>query len=160
MPCTLSLLSGWKKKPTVQILPQTSGIYDPDFLATHEDKRKGVRHVTPLFLPPINGHEWPQIFRRDLVCRSILIPTLLLRDFKRVIPPHTGFLRLAHSSPFSRFLVNLSKEEISMKRSIPGYSWIQIRETNSRERTGDMTWFNLCIIRFIYQHKPSAIFLL
>jgi hypothetical protein len=33
---------------------------------------------------------------------------MLLRDFKRVIPPHTGLLRLAHSSPFSRFLVNLS----------------------------------------------------
>jgi hypothetical protein len=69
----------------------------------------------------------PGIFRRDLVRRLILIPTLLLRDFKRVIPPRTGLLRLAHSSPFSRFLVNLSKEGISVKRSIPGHSWRQIR---------------------------------
>jgi hypothetical protein len=35
---------------------------------------------------------------------------LLLRDFKRVIPLYTGLLRLAHSSPFSKFLVNPSKE--------------------------------------------------
>jgi hypothetical protein len=58
---------------------------------------------------------------------SLLIPTLLLRNFKRVIPPRTGLLRLAHSSPFSRFLVNLSKEGISVKRSIPGHSWRQTR---------------------------------
>jgi hypothetical protein len=58
---------------------------------------------------------------------SLLIPTLLLRNFKRVIPPRTGLLRLAHSSPFSRFLVNLSKEGISAKRSIPGLSWRQTK---------------------------------
>jgi hypothetical protein len=29
---------------------------------------------------------------------------LLLRDFKRVIPPRTGLLRLAHSSPFSQVI--------------------------------------------------------
>jgi hypothetical protein len=69
----------------------------------------------------------PGIFRPDLVRRLILVPTLLLWDFKRVIPPRTGLLRLAHSSPSSRFLVNLSKEEISVKRSIPGHSWRQIR---------------------------------
>jgi hypothetical protein len=55
---------------------------------------------------------------------------LLLQDFKRVIPPHIGLLRLAHSSPFSRFLVNLSKRGISMKRSIPGHPWRQIRVKN------------------------------
>jgi hypothetical protein len=66
----------------------------------------------------------------NLVRRSILIPMLLLRDFKRVIPPRTGLLRLAHSSPFSRFLVNLSKEGISVKRSIPGHPWRQIRVNN------------------------------
>jgi hypothetical protein len=58
---------------------------------------------------------------------SLLIPTLLLQNFKRVIPPRTGLLRLAHSSPFSRFLVNLSKEGISVKRSIPGLSWRQTK---------------------------------
>jgi hypothetical protein len=52
---------------------------------------------------------------------------LLLQDFKRVIPLHTGLLRLGHSNPFSRFLVNLSKEGISVKRSILGHSWEQIR---------------------------------
>jgi hypothetical protein len=69
----------------------------------------------------------PRIFRRDLVCRLMLIPTLQLQDFKRVIPPCIGLLRLAHSNPFSKFLVNLSKEGILVKRSIPGHSWRQIR---------------------------------
>jgi hypothetical protein len=54
---------------------------------------------------------------------SLLIPTLLLQNFRRVVPPRTGLLRLAYSSPFSRFLVNLSKVEISVKRSIPRLSW-------------------------------------
>jgi hypothetical protein len=58
---------------------------------------------------------------------SLLILTLLLRNLKRVIPPRTGLLRLAPSSPFSRFLVNLSKEGISVKRSIPGHSGRQTR---------------------------------
>jgi hypothetical protein len=66
---------------------------------------------------------------------SLLILTLLLRNLKRVIPPRTGLLRLAPSSPFSRFLVNLSKEGISVKRSIPGHSRRQIR-VNSFPRTG------------------------
>jgi hypothetical protein len=66
---------------------------------------------------------------------SLLILTLLLRNLKRVIPPRTGLLRLAPSSPFSRFLVNLSKEGISVKRSIPGHSRRQIR-VNNFPRTG------------------------
>jgi hypothetical protein len=45
---------------------------------------------------------------------SLLIPTLLLRNFKRVIPPRAGLLRLARSSPFSGFLVNLSTEGKSL----------------------------------------------
>jgi hypothetical protein len=45
---------------------------------------------------------------------SLLIPMLLLRNLKRVIPPRTGLLRLARSSPFSGFLVNLSKEGKSL----------------------------------------------
>jgi hypothetical protein len=55
---------------------------------------------------------------------------LLLQYFKRGIPPHTGLLRLAQPSPFSRFLVTLSKEGISGKRSIPGHPWRQIRVNN------------------------------
>ena len=50
------------------------------------------------------------------------IPTPLPQNLKRVIPPRTGLIRLVCSSPFfSRFLVNLSKEEISVKRSILGH---------------------------------------
>jgi hypothetical protein len=45
---------------------------------------------------------------------SLLIPTLLLRNLKRVVPPRTGLLRLARSSPFSGFLVNLSKKGKSL----------------------------------------------
>jgi hypothetical protein len=83
------------------------------------------------------------------------------RNFKRVIPPRKGLLRLAHSSPFSRFLVNLSKEGISAKRSIPwGFPRDRQRETNSRGWTGSLTWFNSCIIKFIYQHNPCVVFLL
>jgi hypothetical protein len=93
----------------------------------------------------------------------MLIPTLLLRDFKRVIPPRTGLLRLAHSSPFSRFLVNLSKEGISMKRSIPGHSWRQIRGNKfpRMEWKSDLVqlahnYIHLSIIRhawfFYYKH--------
>jgi hypothetical protein len=60
---------------------------------------------------------------------------LLLQDVNRVIPPHTGLLILAQPSPFSRFLVTLSKEGISVKRSIPGHPWRQIR-INNFLRTG------------------------
>ena len=45
---------------------------------------------------------------------SLLIPTLLLRNLKRVVPPRTRLLRLARSSPFSGFLVNFSKEGKSL----------------------------------------------
>ena len=34
----------------------------------------------------------------------LFIPTLLSRNLKRVIPPRTGLLRLAHSSPFFQVL--------------------------------------------------------
>jgi hypothetical protein len=61
---------------------------------------------------------------------SLLIPTLLLRNFRRVIPPRRGLLRLAHSSPFSRFLVDLPKEGISVNRSISGHPWRRLRGNN------------------------------
>jgi hypothetical protein len=65
----------------------------------------------------------------------LLIPTLLSQNLKRVIPSRTGLLRLAHSSPFSRFLENLSKKGISVKSPIPGLSWKQTK-VNSFPRTG------------------------
>jgi hypothetical protein len=91
----------------------------------------------------------------------LLIPTLLPRNLKRVIPPRTGLLRLAHSSPFSGFFVNISKEGKSQRRDlfwgIPGN---RQRETNSRGWVGDLTWFSSCTIESIYQHKPRGAFLL
>jgi hypothetical protein len=97
------------------------GTYDPDFLAIHEDGWKRNKRynalTTSVNLMVVNDHgSSDRISSVDL----LLIPTLLPRNLKGVIPPCTGLLRLAHSSPFSGFLVNLSKEEISVKRSIPG----------------------------------------
>ena len=110
--------------------------YDPDFLAIHEDRGKrgkvGNALVSFVNLTVVND---PRSSNGVSSVDSFLIPTLLPRNFKRVIPPRTGLLRLAHSSPFSRFLVNLSKEGISMKRSIPGLPWRQIR-VNNFLRTG------------------------
>jgi hypothetical protein len=103
------------EKPTVQILPQTLGIYGPDFLAIHEDRGKRGKACNALLsfvnLTVVNDHRSSD---RTSSVDSLLIPTLLLQNFKRVIPPRTGLLRLAHSSPFSRFLVNLSKEGKSL----------------------------------------------
>jgi hypothetical protein len=65
----------------------------------------------------------------------LLIHTLLSQNLKRVIPPRTGLLRLAHSSPFSRFLENLSKKGIYVKSPIPGLSWKQTK-ANNLSRTG------------------------
>jgi hypothetical protein len=101
------------------------GIYDPDFLAMFtkiEGKRVKVCNalVTLINLTVVNDYgSSDEISFVDL----LLIPTLLPRNLKRVIPPRTGLLRLAHSSPFSRFLVNLSKEGISARdlfRGFPG----------------------------------------
>jgi hypothetical protein len=74
--------------------------------------------VTSVNLTVVNGYgSSDEISFVDL----LHIPTLLPRNLKRVIPPRTGLMRLARSSPFSGFLVNLSKEGISVKRSIPGH---------------------------------------
>jgi hypothetical protein len=47
-------------------------------------------------------------------------PYAATSGFKRVVPLYTGLLRLVRSSPFSGSFVNLSREEISVKRSVPG----------------------------------------
>jgi hypothetical protein len=115
-----------------QMFLWTSGVYDLDFLAIHEDRGKRGKLCNALVsfvnLTVVNDPGSSDgISSIDL----LLNPTLLPWNFKRVIPPHTGLLRLSHSSPFSRFLVNLSKEGISMKRSIPGHPERQTRGTNS-----------------------------
>jgi hypothetical protein len=80
--------------------------------------------VTFVNLTVVNGYgSSDEISFVDL----LLIPTLLPRNLKRVIPPRTGLLRLAHSSPFSRFLENLSKKGISVTSPIPGPSWKQTK---------------------------------
>jgi hypothetical protein len=88
--------------------------------------------VTSVNLTVVNGYgSSDEISFVDL----LHIPTLLPQNLKRVIPPRTGLIRLARSSPFSGFLVNLSKEGISVKRSIPGHFRRQIR-VNSFPRMG------------------------
>jgi hypothetical protein len=98
------------------------GIYDPDFLVVHADRgKKGEvckALVTSVNLTVVNGYGSPD---ESSFVDLLHIPTLLPRNLKRVIPPRTGLIRLVRSSPFSGFLVNLSKEEISVKRSIPGH---------------------------------------
>ena len=74
--------------------------------------------ITFVNLTVVNGYGSPDEISFDDLLH---IPTLLPRNLKRVIPPHTRLIRLVRSSPFSGFLVNLSKEEISVKRSIPGH---------------------------------------
>jgi hypothetical protein len=119
--CILPLLCG-RGKINGQNVFLGLGIYDPDFLIVHEDRGdKGKvcnALVTFVNLTVMNGYGSPDEISFDDLLH---IPTLLPRNLKRVIPPHTRLIRLVRSSPFSGFLVNLSKEEISMKRSIPGH---------------------------------------
>ena len=63
--------------------------------------------VTSVNLTIVNGYGLPN----EISFIGLLhIPTLLPWNLKRVIPPRTGLIRLTRSSPFSGFLVNLSKE--------------------------------------------------
>jgi hypothetical protein len=62
-------------------------------------------------------------------------PYAVTAGFKRVVPLYTGLLRLVRSSPFSGFLANLSKEEISVKRSVPG-----IPETDKGKQLPENGW--------------------
>jgi hypothetical protein len=45
-----------------------------------------------------------------------------------IVLPRAGLIRPIRSNPCSGFLVNLSKEEISVKRFLPGHSREQIKE--------------------------------
>jgi hypothetical protein len=58
---------------------------------------------------------------------SSLLTTLLSWNLNRIVPPRAGLIRPVHSSPCSGFLVDLSKEEISMARSLPGHSRKQVK---------------------------------
>ena len=64
------------------------------------------------------------------------LATPLTWNPNRIVPPCTGLIGLVHSSPCPGFLVNLSKEEISMKRSIPGHSRKQIKEDSFPRTAG------------------------
>jgi hypothetical protein len=119
------------ERSMVQMFSWTLGVYDPNFLAIHKDRGKRGKLCSTLVsfinLTVVNG---PGSSDGISSVDSLLIPMLLPQNFKRVIPPRTGLLRLSHSSPFSRFLVNLPKEGIYVKRSIPGHPWRQIRVNN------------------------------
>ena len=56
-----------------------------------------------------------------------LLTTLLSWNLNRIVPPRAGLIKPVHSSPCSGFLVNLPKEEISVKRFLPGHSRKQIK---------------------------------
>ena len=56
-----------------------------------------------------------------------LLTTLLSWNLKRIVPPHAGLIRPVRSSSCSGFLVNLSKEEISVKKFLSGHSRKQIK---------------------------------
>jgi hypothetical protein len=61
---------------------------------------------------------------------------LLSWNLKRIVPPRAGLIRPVRSSSCSGFLVNLSKEEVSVRRSLPGYSRKQIKEDNFPRTAG------------------------
>ena len=56
-----------------------------------------------------------------------LLTTLLSWNLNIIVPSRAGLIRPVHSNPCSRFLVNLSKEGISVKRFLPGHSQKQIK---------------------------------
>jgi hypothetical protein len=119
--CIPPLLRGYGKINGPNILLGL-GIYNPNFLVVHEDRgEKGKVYnslVTSINLTVVNGYGSPDEISFDDLLH---IPALLPQNLKRVIPPRTGLIRLVHSSPFFGFLVNLSKEEICVKRSILGH---------------------------------------
>ena len=56
-----------------------------------------------------------------------LLTTLLPWNLNGIVPSRAGLIRPVRSNPYSGFLVNLSKEEISVKGSLPGHSQKQIK---------------------------------
>jgi hypothetical protein len=64
------------------------------------------------------------------------LTTLLSWNLNRSVPPRVGLIRSVHSSPYSRFLVNLSKEEIFVNRSLPGHFQKRIKENRFPRTAG------------------------
>jgi hypothetical protein len=67
---------------------------------------------------------------------SFHLTILLSWNFNRIVPPCTGLMRSVRSSPYSGFLVNLSKEGISVKRYLPGHFRKRIKEDNFPRTVG------------------------
>jgi hypothetical protein len=111
-------------KPTAQMFSWSLGVCDSDFLAIHVDRGKRVKAINALVhsydLTFVNDRRFSD---RISSADQHLSLHCYFGVFKRVIPLRTGLLRLAHSSPFSGFLVGLYTKGISMKRSNPGHPW-------------------------------------
>ena len=65
-----------------------------------------------------------------------LLTTLLPWNLNGIVPPRAGLIRPVRSSPYSGFLVNLSKEEIFVKRSLPGHLRKRIKEDHFPRTAG------------------------
>jgi hypothetical protein len=98
--CILPLLRGCGKIHGPNVLLGL-GIYDPDFLIVHEDRGKKGKVcnalVTSVTLTVMNGYGSPD---EVSFVDSLPITTLLPQNLKRVIPPHTGLIRLVRSKSF------------------------------------------------------------
>ena len=80
--------------------------------------------VTPVNLMVVNDFgSSDEISSVDL----LHLATLLSWDLNKNVYPRIGLIRPVRSSPYSGFWVNLSEEEISVKRSLPGHSRKRIK---------------------------------
>jgi hypothetical protein len=93
-------------------------MYDPNFsLLTMREGKVCNTCVTFVNLMVVNDYGSPdEIASVDLS----LLTTLLSGNVNRIVPPRAGFIKPMHLSSCSGFLVNLSKEEVSVGRSLPG----------------------------------------
>jgi hypothetical protein len=64
------------------------------------------------------------------------LATLLSWNLNRIVSPRTELIRPVRSSPYSGFLVNLSKGEISVKRFLPGHFRKQVKEDSFPRTAG------------------------
>jgi hypothetical protein len=87
------------------------------FLVTHDGRgqrgKVGNAFVTFVNLMVVNDYgSSDEISSVDL----LHLTTLLSWNLNRIVPPRIALIRPVRSGPCSGFLVNLSKEEISMRR--------------------------------------------
>jgi hypothetical protein len=113
------------------------GIYDPKFLVAHDDRgqRGKVCNACVTFVNLMVVNDYGSSDEISSVDLSLLT-TLLSWNLNRIVPPRAGLIRPVRSSPCSGFLVNLSKEGISVKRSLPGHSRKQIKGDNFPRMAG------------------------